>query len=411
MHRVDFRVQHLNHSGAVISTHTPVDDTLTWGYRVTDKGEISYELSLTDDEDLVAAGADSFAPYRTDWRLQMSELGGAFQSIHAGIITNVGLKARQDTVQIAGRDWLEWLDQSVWFDAYTIDFNPANLQNLSQEFNKGFKDADFDVDGFLDGFAYYVWAGELGATQESVLTDIVNISKVGTDFVNLTLSFEGFGFLEQVPSYQILIHDEGTYLDHLKSLAASGEPYGFDFYVEWNKVLRFFGPRKQVGASPSPVWTLNTENVVIDTVPDFEWQNNGPLGTYILGLGPGQPAIWKIKHDQDSEDLFRRWLRLPRVGDLYQQSAGDVQYATTGLQYIFPHRDLKLSIYPDVVNPTDPGDGFLNHVGDVVRFRWPILPYHTINAFFWITQQDYHGDSAGNWVCDLGLQQIYDTSP
>jgi len=417
---VDFRVVHLDHSNNAISIHSPVDDSLRWGYRATDTGDISYDLSLTDDEELINAGQDSFAAYKTDWRLGMSVNGAAFTSIHAGIHTSVGLKGRSDSVSVSGRDWSEWLNQAVWFDLYDIEFNPDNFSSFKRAFNKGYNEdgtttndlgsTTFDANGFLQGPAYYVWIGLLGANFETMLTDLITISKQGTDFVNLQPQFEGFSFLETLPSYQIFWQDEGTYLDHLKTIASSGEPWGFDFYTDWDKKIYFFGPRKSVGTSPDPIWTLTTENVVIDSVPDFTWLNNGPLGTHIYALGQGSPAIWHLKHDQDSEDIYRKWLRLPRVGDIYQQSVSDVLYGAEGLQYIFPHKDLQLSIYPNKVNPGDIGDGFRNHVGDVVRFKWPVMPYHEINAYFWITQQDYHGDSANNWTCDLGLEQIYDTA-
>lgn len=403
MTAVTFQVQHLEHDSSLVSVHEPVGDSLRWSYKATDVGDISYELSLDDDPQI---STDSFAPYVQDWRLQISEDGGAFRNIHAGIITNVGLRARSGTISVEGRDWAEFLNQNVWFDFYTTDFDPPDFKSLKAAINNGVADVDYDGNGFYSSDFFYVWSGPDGATQQSIIQDIVQIAKNSdadpNNTVNITTAFHGSGWDSSL-TYSIVIQDETTYLDHIKTIAAMGQPYGFDFYMGFGKTLHFFGPRKKVAASPTPIWVLDTDNVVIETVPDFAWVNNGPLATYVMGLGPGSPAIWKLKFDNDSIDLYRKWFRLARVGDLYQRTITDVRYATQGTQLIYPHKDLNLSVYPDRL-----GGGFDNQIGDVVRFKWPVPPYHTINAFFWIVEQDYHGDEANNWICDLKLQQIYD---
>lgn len=408
---IDFRIVHVDHNNTTLGIFQPVDNTLRWAYRVNDIGDISYELNLQDTEliqaNIAYGGENFFAPYKTDWRLGMSVYGGSWHSIHAGIHTNVGLRPRSGTVQISGKDWLHWLEQPVWFNKYAVQFD---LGNLEQIFDADVADWTF-TNGFYNSDYIYAWVATEGATFKSVIDFLLNNSKRGTDFVNLAPVYNGLGFgAGNAFTYVIQFQDETNILDHLKTLSTMSDPYGFDFYTDWDKKIYFFSPRKVVANSPTPIWTLTDENVVISTVPDFEWLNNGPLGTYIVGLGPGNPATWHIKKDQDSIDLYRQWTRLVRVGDTYVRYTSDLDliiYATQGLQYIYPHKDLNLSIYPNKVNPVDPGDGFKNHIGDVVRFKWELYPYHTVNAYFWITQQEYHGDAAGNYICDLGLEQIY----
>lgn len=102
-----FRVQHLNHSGGVVSTHIPVGGSLHWSYKANDMGDISYSLPLSD----TAIARDAFAPYYTDWRLQQSIGGGVWESIAAGIHVPVNMVSDQDTVNVAGKDWALWLEQ------------------------------------------------------------------------------------------------------------------------------------------------------------------------------------------------------------------------------------------------------------------------------------------------------------
>ena len=405
---VEFRVQHRDHGGGVISTHTPAGESLAWNYRASDIGDISYDLALYDDTFLVSAGENSFAPYKTDWHLQMRYGGGGWQTIQAGIHTSVNLKPRTGVVGVAGKDWLHWLEQPVFFNKYNVQFDPANLQEVLDA------SADSYTGSFFNGTYLKAWIGANGATHQQVINFLLSNPHTSGPVVTLNPVYGGVGnSFNQLFTYVIMFQDQTNRLDHLKTLSQLHDPLGYDFYVDWDKKVYFFGPRKQVPYSPNPIWTLTAENVVIDTVPDFDWTNNGPVATHVVGLGPGNPAIWRIKKDQDSIDFYRHWLKLENIGDSYLRSTvtgtvNAIQKGTEALQYIFPHKDLKLSVYPDKVGLPDASDGFKNHTGDVVRFLWEVWPYHTINAYFWITAQSYRGDAAGNYILDLGLEQIYD---
>lgn len=417
---VEFRVVHMDHNQNTISVHPQLaDNSLRWSYKATDIGDIQYDLALSDPA-LIAAGADSFAPYKTDWRLGMNVNGIGWNTIHAGFHTNVNLRPRSGIVSVTGKDWTHWLEQPVWFDFYKFDFTKPGLKGLVKDFMKGADNAGFNLNGFFSNDAVYAWAGPKGATQQSVINDLIFLSFnrdlnaggafTDTDYVVITPSFSGAS-MGSIMSYVIQVQDETTYLDHIKSIAALSEPYGYDFTMNWNKTMEFFGPRLKLSASPDPIWTLDTTNVVADTVPDFDWTNNGPIATYIIGVGPASPAVWKLKKDQDSIDAYRMWLNIPRVVDTFTTShpINQIKHATLGLQYIFPHKDLKITTIPHKMSAVSPGEGFLNWVGNTVKFKWDIPPYHTIDAYFWITGQDFHTDAAGNWLCDLSLEQIYDT--
>ena len=418
MSDVEFRVVHMDHGGGTISVHIPVGDSLRWGYRATDIGDINYELALSDQA-LIDAGPDSFAPYRTDWRLGMNVEGGGWNTIHAGIHTNAGLRPRSGVVSAQGKDWAHWLEQPLFFaNTYATQWTSGDLKNITKLFNRGVKNADpFNARGFCTESNVVqvakIWVGIKGATQRTVIEDLIAFSNVGTDAIVISPSFSGpASKWNSLLSYEIMMQDETDLLEHIKTLAAMSDPYGYDFYMDWDKTMYFFGPRRETS---TVTWTLTAENVVEASVPDFDWVNNGPLGTYMMGLGSGSPALWYLKYDQPTIDLYRQWLRIVRVADTYATTVKDlsdaikqIQYQTVGLKFGFPHKDLKLTVYPSLLNPTDKGDGFRNHCGDVVRFKWAIPPYHTIDAFFWITEQEFHGDAAGNYLCDLGLEQIYE---
>jgi hypothetical protein len=394
---IKLRVQHLNHSGGVVSTHTPVGGSLRWSYRATDMGDIAYELPLSDP--LIAR--DAFRPYFTDWRLQQNVDGNGWESIAAGIHVPVNLVSDEDDVNVAGKDWAHWLEQPVWFDSYGIAFTAGDLQDLIDETKGG---VVYDGNGFWDTIAGMAWSASDGATQQSIIENLIDNTKRGTDFVNINPNFNGVGWTEILSFGPIMLQDETNVIDHINTVAKLGDPYGFDWTMNWNKSMEFFGPRKNLAASPTPIWTISESDLVQPT-DTIDWTNNGPLATHVVGLGQGSPAPWHFKRDQDSVDIYREWLKLVRVGDAYVRGQPDVEFATEGLQYIHPQKDLKITIRPEDL---DPFGGLKNHIGDVLRYTWDFPNYHQIDAFFWIVEQQFYGDGPGNWKCDLGLQQIYD---
>lgn len=394
---VKFRIQHLDHSGSVISTHTPVGGTLDWTYKVNEVGSISYQLPLSDPQ----IGENSFAPYKTDWRLQQQVSGGTWTSIMAGIHTPANLHSDADAVQVAGKDWAHWLEQPVWFDFYNYHWD--TIGNGIQEMI----DSDHAFSGAVNGVVdkYAVLAFLNTCTQETAIRKLITNTKRGTDFVNISGVFHGKvgDATLYVDPYVISFEDTTTVLQHINNIAALGDPFGFDWTMNANKDMEFFGPRKVVEDAPDPIWTITDQALLEQPAIEMDWTNNGPIGTYIVGLSIGSPALWHHKRDQESIDKYREWLKLENVGDRYFKG-WSIKHAVDGLQYIHPHKDITIVILPEVI---DIYEGFRNHVGDVVRVIWDFPPYHKVNAYYWITSQHFTGDPAGNWKCELGLQQIY----
>lgn len=407
---VQFRIQHLDHAGGVISTHTPVGGTLDWNYKVNEVGTISYQLAMEELEGL-SLPANSFAPYLTDFRLQMSVNGGAWSGLMGGIHVPVNLVNDQDAVNVAGRDWAHWLEQPVWFDLYSVDWD-----TLGSGIDYLLSDPDhFKITGATAGVVDKTQFGVLAflntCTQKTAVRTLIDTTKRGTDYVNINPIFNGNTASETLYVDPIVISFEDTtaVLQHINNISQLSDPYGFDWTIHVDKSMEFFGPRKIVEDAPAPIWTITDYSTLEQPAIDLDWTNNGPIGTHIVGLGIGSPALWHHKRDQQSVDKYREWLKLENVGDRYLKG-WSIKHAVDGLQYIHPHKDIKLTILPEIINPSSPGDGFVNHVGDCVRIYWNFYPYHAVDAYFWITEQHFTSDPAGNFKCELGLQQIYGTT-
>lgn len=322
----------------------------------------------------------------------------------AGIHVPVNLVNDQDAVNIAGKDWAHWLEQPVMFEYYRYNWDQVGSTYVTRK-RDIVKQSRALSAGVVQNIA--IMAFTPAASQATVVKTLIDNTKRGTDYVDINPVFTGsagVGSLE-LSDYIISFQDETTVLQHINNIADLDQPFGFDWTMNSGKTMEFFGPRKAVKESPTPIWTITQDSILEQPITDLDWTNNGPIGTHVVGLSQGSPALWAYKRDQDSVDLYREWLKIDHVGDQYIKSA-DIKYAVSGLQYLYPQKDVKITILPEVI---DPFEAFQNHVGDVIRVIWDFPPYHKVNAYYWITEQRFSDDSSGNWKCELGLQQIYGT--
>jgi hypothetical protein len=421
-----FRVQHLDHSGTVVSTHIPVADSLTWGYKASDVGDIAYDIAF-DDEALGIWGAISggesslFYPYQSDWRLQQDD-GSGWRGIAAGIITEVNMVDEEDVVHVRGKDWAHWLEQPVWFDIYDTVFptDPDDAKTFWQgivgDYHRGVHESDF-TNGFakVPGGSPLIYAWIPPATQADIIQFLIQNSRQGTNYVHITTAFyDTAGDSTITPSLIIEFQDQTSILDYINQLGQMDSPYGFDWTMNFGKKMEFWGTRKNLASSPDPSMYIE-KDIFIGEQPalGIDWTNQGPVGTFILGTGIAQPGLWWRKKDQDAIDLYRQWLRIQPVQNINMQNVHtiddiiqkQIRFKTNGLKWIEPQKDVKIDVLPEFAYPL--GGGFDNHIGDVVRVKWFFDPYHTVNAFYWITEQSFSQIGGGDWKCELGLQQIY----
>ena len=394
-----FRVRHRDHAGSVISTHTPVGGSLQWTYRAGQPGDITYQLPQSDIE----VSRDSFASYRTDFLLQhRPNNAGPWISLIGGIHTPVRLKNDTDLIEVGGRDWAHWLEQPVWFDYYNYNWSQAGdaFEDRRRDIIKANKTV---TTGIFQNIAILAFLPPV--SQEDIIRTLITNTKRGPNYPNISAVFTGSAGVSQfeTTSYIINFQDTTHVLQHINTIAALDDPYGFDWTMNPDKKMEFFGPRKNRRESPDPIWVIKDSDIIEHPILELDWANNGPLGTHVVGLSIGSPALWWFKRDQDSVDKFREWLKIEHVGDQYIKGP-EMRYAVDGLDYIHPQKDVKIVVDPSLLE-----GGFRNQIGNVVRIIWDFPPYHEVNAYYWINEQSYENtDAAGNWRLNLSLQQIYD---
>jgi hypothetical protein len=164
-------------------------------------------------------------------------------------------------------------------------------------------------------------------------------------------------------------------------------------------------PRLTSATSPAITYILDNSSVV---VPPLDWTNNGPLetDTVVFGQAPNNTNRIGFSSYGPSQDVYRQWTQFAQAS-LASEDTIQATAAAIGFQDRFPQKDLKITVRPDLLDPIDASGGFRNLSGQAIWVTYDIAPFHTIDAAFWIKQQDFYSNDGCNWLCDLTLQQVY----
>lgn len=355
---------------------------LRWTYQIGAMGPGKCQWTLAESDPGVSQ--DAFGPKRTDFCLWE----GATQLI-AGPIWNVRMPFASEVVDVVGVDWLQWLDQP-----------PLGLW-----------DYDTSIDGLItSGIAGdFVLSFPLGSTVQDIIEALLApLSANPVEQIILLPSYSGSTFSQELSGF-LARSSSQTVLSLLQEIAQMGSPYGFDFWADPDGTLNMVGPRRTNPSSVSPVFSFDESNIL-----DGEFTNDGPAATEVLFKeGLINTARYWHKEHQPSIDQYRRWGTVAMVdgGDTSSFQIGGLDegdYKAQAAQYrlLFPQRRVPLTIAPE-----HSGFGFTNRVMEAVEIDWERAGgYHRIDSFWWITSQTYYisdeGEMAGEWLCDLTLDQI-----
>lgn len=365
----------MDHDGDVLGTFPMEEPSLI--YRLSDPGECGLSIALSNP----FLSADLFAPRRTDYLVKLStDNGSTFSELQGGICAPVGLKTHDERVRIRGLDWLCWLQQPYWFDGYAID-----PETWTQD----------DIIKF--------WVNK---TQQQIISDVLDGMYDGTsETIEFSADFSGTGWLESVNAQVIQIGDTTDALDFIKSVGQLVEPYGFDFWCDYDKLIRFYAPRRVTAESAVPIalFLPSGENGLIE----IDWENAGPLSTAAVGMPTA--ALMKYHSYTPSRLMFRKWLEIIPMNE-YIKTDFMAQQATndTGGLHSNPQKKNTITILPDYMDPFDETVGFYNHCGSVVYVdsEDEFFPYHRVDAPYIVTEQEI-SQAEGQWVCRMTLDQIY----
>lgn len=396
---VELFIDYLDHSGASVGSFAGLKPT--WGYKLSEPGTCSWALALsqTQRNSTSPITQDMFAPKRNDYLLWADD---GFQQIdlQSGRLLTVNLESDTGLIQCSGKDWLEYLDQPFPHD-YSI-----TPQTMATQLDEVF--AVFVATGGVDTANV-----KYNSTQQKIIQFILTRANALSD-ITYVPNFQGSGWGE-VLEYEFQFLDSTSMLSHIQAVSTYADPLGFDFWCDTDKTIFFYSPRL---TQPSSVVTILDFVYGIDPVVKVVWNDTGPKATDTVGKN--SINLWKKRSYPPSVSAFREELEIIELGQKFDFARTDtilqhqINVATdaVGSNDWNPQKDLTLTVLPDKLFPTSALAGYVSMVGNAVSFdsAGEFLPFHRINATYWIISQDYHtDDDSGNYVLDLGLQQIYAT--
>ena len=395
----EFTIDIKTFAGAVESTITNPTG-LSWTYQIGANGPGKVEWSMAES-DAVVLGLDGVTtmPYKRDFQLNMDGF-----PLMGGFIDSVNMPLKRDELHFVGVDWLKWLNQD-WRSYYS----PGPMDYAD----------DIDTVIALDDPDEFHLMFQAGATVQNWVEAILAVvSENAGEQVILSPVYSGDAFSQELTGYWSRSSTTSV-ISLLQEIGAMGDPYGFDFWVEWNKELNLIGPRKTDPLSVFPIATMTQDSgeflgEEFDESPivDGNWTNNGPLGTDIFfrdGHGNAMRYYRKPNH-QPSVDQFRRWGAHATIGSsgdpvsFGTQADAEFKAAAASYRMMFPQRELTLTVKPELFT-------FGRVLLDPIAVDYQKFPgsFRRINASFWITSQTYREAETGSddWLCDLTLDQIY----
>ena len=386
------RVVNTTHSGTTLSTLAEIPD-LSYTFQRNEIGSASWSVPFTHPQlqRVSSTGPTGFGPKLTDFRIGVSSTGnnGTWETVFGGICGPVGLQSGRSTVAVSGVDYLAWLDQPFRFNGY--------LSNLKTEADVASYRVNKTQMVSIDAMVANLW--DAGNPSESLQITTSYLPNAGAWSANIV-------------AHIVILGDNTTVLGHIKAIGALNDPYGFEFWMNYDKTLVLYAPRRVSynGAVTTQIFAPS----IGSPITDMKWGNAGPIATTTIGEYNG---FYRNSRYLNSRLVYRDWwqrVAYDNINLIIKNFPKGLDAATDaqGTHDRNPQHQLTLSFRPeDVPTGFDALFWFRNQLGKIVEVDsedW-FLPYHRIDGKFWIDKQTLTNDNVGNWTCELGLEQIYPT--
>ncbi len=360
---------------------------------------------------LVGIGRDEFAPYSAHYELWRQSSGNG-SVISAGMLTSLNFNFNRDTALIGGKDWLHYLQRRIYPFNPTLYLSgewvnwPRTWPDTSGKYGPIEANNPVDVGKIvrqlIQSMRFDPPSGPVPITGRTVTWPNNATETVGV--IPITQNIKDTGLTTK---YQIYPGDSTTIFDHITKLSEQTSK-GFEFNIS-PLSLRFhmWTPRKWTTTTPIYTFSpglLETTGAIVD----FDWTNEGPEGTYLVGLGSGEHKTGAVWTDADN---VARYKRLDKVYDF-----GELQNTDLILQMLKDQNDLhpqkKLSLA--LLNPEFLPINFytggrpIELIGASIRVTHDFAPLHKVDAYFRINAINWDVDKSTNETVILELEMIHE---
>lgn len=402
-----YLVQHRSFEFGTV-TGEYVTENVTWSMRRSQPGEVTYEIPLSEPFLTSPSGGlePEFGPYRTHWYLYRADTTGPFKLLNAGMITSVNLNKDRDTILIAGKDWLHYLQRRIYpFNPNTYAAGdwinwPVGWPHAAGTFTE-IEDNPVDVVTIVQEM--------LARMQAVVLPDIPGVTgdTEPRGQMGITFNVPTSGLTTK---YRILPGDSTTIFDHITKLSEQVD--GFDFEITpLGREFKMYFPYRDTGF---PVYTFFVATGNDQTDETFgaligaDWTNDGPDGTFLWGMGTVEHTVGHVWYYKPSVDKFS-WLDK-------EYNFGELPNRDLIFQMLKDQNDLepqeKLSLVllnPEFMTlPFYGGDRPRSLLGNRVGFQHNWVPYRSVNNHYLVNAINCRTDQSTNEMVELELEIIYE---
>lgn len=186
---------------------------------------------------------------------------------------------------------------------------------------------------------------------------------------------------------------------------------GFEFDIlPITREFKMWSPRRSADAGTSQPWYHFRPGIIpeTDNITAFDWTNDGPDATYLVGLGSADGKVGAVWTDIDNVFEFGR---MDLVYDF-----GELQYPDMILQMLkdqndlHPQKKLELQVFNPEFLPLNFYTGGRPRIlmGGVVWVTFDFTPYHKVDAYFRINAIRWQVDKSTNEHVDLELEMVYE---
>lgn len=380
--------------------------------RNSEPGGFSCELALGQkrrgQDPLTGLGIsrDEFAPYRTLYSIGRQSSGGGV-TISEGMLTSINLNFNRDTVLVSGKDWKHYLQRRIY------PFTPEDYVTFNSDEPLAFWDKWpkkwVEPNGDPVDIAYIIRDLLLSMKTGKPVDHQTSPKPAATAALGVPGITWNIANTGTTARYKIYPGDQTSIYDHIQKLSEMGDGFEWDI-LPGSLEFKIWSPTKYEFTWPA-YWFAPNEFEANGALTEFDWTNDGPDGTFLLGLGSGGKTGSKIGATWTTVKNREQFGRYDLVYDY-----GEIQNYETILQKLqdqndlWPQKKLLLSLLNPEFLPLNfyTGGRPRSLVADYVRVTHDFAPLHKVDAFFQINAIKWNVDPSTNERVALELMMIYE---
>ena len=406
-------------SGIITGQYVP--ENLSFSIRNSEPGGISYEIPLGHP----SLTFEEFGPYRTDYQLYRRGATGGYVLLVEGMVTSVNLSKDRDSVLVSGKDWLHYLERRIYpFDP--VRYRAGDWVRWPKQWPQVIPPAlpqsatPVDVRDVVEDILQATLDVELPPLPGGVPADTSPQNVLPLRFNNKAT--------DTMVMYRILPGDQTTVYEHIKKLSELSDGFEFDI-IPQSLEFKMWAPGR---LKDQPVYRITGVGSPITSeaagaVIEADWTNDGPEGTFLVGLGSAGRTVGSVWYYKPSIDRYR-WLdKVYDFGDLFNTGdlvvPADIKNAVTDPEDmifrmlkdqddLFPQRKLGLTfLNPEYMTPNFYTSGRpRNLLGQRVYFSHTWSPYWRNDAYYRVNAINWTVDQSANESVELELEILYEDS-